>query len=73
MEDEYPFINNCNRNIGFKSRHANSYERVSFLSKLGLTSPEFKLVRVHPSRLVLSMPLYGLNCVLARMRVGRCE
>ena len=27
--------------IGFKSRPANSYERVSFLPKLGLTSPEF--------------------------------
>ena len=30
-------------------------------------------MRVHPSRLVLSMPLYELNCVLARMQVGRCE
>ena len=43
MEVIYPFINDCNRNVGFKSWPANSYERISFLPKLGLTSPEFKL------------------------------
>ena len=41
MEVKYPFINNCNRNVGFKSRPANSYERISFLPKLGLTLAEF--------------------------------
>ena len=45
---------------------------VCFL-KLGLTLPSSSSVRVHPSRLVLSMPLYELNCVLARMQVGRCS
>ena len=45
---------------------------VSFLN-WALRLPSSSSVRVHPSRLVLSMPLYGLNCVLARMRVGRCE
>ena len=38
-----------------------------------LRLPSSSSVRVHPSRLVLSVPLYELNCVLARMQVGRCE
>ena len=32
MEVNDPFINNCNRKVGFKSRPANSYERISFSS-----------------------------------------
>ena len=44
-----------------------------FFLNWALRLPSSSSVRVHPSRLVLSMPLYGLYCVLARMRVGRCE
>ena len=74
VEVEYPFISNCNRNVGFKSRPANSYERISFFFlNWALRLPSSSSVRVHPSRLVLSVPLYRLNCGLARMQVGRCE
>ncbi len=44
-----------------------------FFFDWALRLPSSSSVRVHPSRLVLSMPLYELNCVLARMQVGRCE
>ena len=45
-----------------------------FFLNWALRLPSSSSVRVHPSRLVLSMLLYGLNCVLlARMRIGRCE
>ncbi len=46
---------------------------INFMENWTLRLPSSSSVRVHPSRLVLSMPLYGLNCVLERMRVGRCE
>ena len=44
-----------------------------FFLNWALRLPSSSSVRVHPSRLVLSMPLYELNCVLARMQVCRCE
>ncbi len=44
-----------------------------FFLNWALPLPSSSSVRVHPSRLVLSMPLYELNCVQARMQVGRCE
>ncbi len=64
MDDEYPFINNCNRNMTLRAGLLNLTSASVFFLNWVLRLPSSSSVRVHPSMLVLSMPLYGLNCVL---------
>ncbi len=73
MEVKYSFIIIVIEKLALRAGMLTLTSASVFFLNWALRFPSSSLVRVHPSRLILSMPLYGLYCVLATMQVGRCE